>query len=707
MSNQAAQANASLEALVGQVADEFTQRLNRGERPSVEEYVAKHPEIAEELRHVLPALGLLRLPDVEAALADGDPTLAEPLGDFRLVREIGRGAMGVVYEAQQLSLANRKVAVKILPFAAALDPRQLQRFKNEAQAAASLHHEHIVPVYYTDCERGVHFYVMQYIDGLSLAAIIAELRRQAGREPADPQRTMPCSSPADARSSAGTDTLTLAELTTEGSMHLPGYFPNVARLGLEAAKGLEHAHQEVVWHRDIKPANLLVDRRGSLWIADFGLAQIRSNMQLTQPGELVGTYRYMSPEQALAKRVPVDHRTDVYSLGATLYELLTLEPVFGGNDSQELLRQIVFDDPRPPRRLNRDVPRDLETIVMKALAKAPAHRYASAKEMAEDLHLFLNDQPIKARPEGLPRWLWRKSRRYAGSIALGLAAVITSVVLLILLLSLNRPSPEEKEQRMQQEALARLTGDLDLKKKVTLIGEHGPPGYFRVRTNPIPAKLVEAPDGAFSVQSWEHGLIELLPDPRLDRYRFSAEVRHERQIDYECRAGIYFAHSEDPDGDTVAHFHCNVAFNDLVEVGAKDANGIKQNNSVGLQAHRQPPEGLKHDKAYIEKAETTFLPARPVGALGPWRGIAVEVRPKTIKVYWKKDCVTPTSREECIAVTPRADLMRTVRRLIVRPDQPLPANSPQFSPRGGLGLYVSLGVASFRNVIVEPLGDED
>jgi serine/threonine protein kinase len=696
MSDQAVQANASVEALVGQVADEFTQRLNRGERPTVEEYVEQHPAIADLLREVLPALGLLRRPDVEAGLTDGDPNLAEPLGDFRLVRELGRGGMGIVYEARQLSL-KRTVAVKVLPFAAALDPRRLQRFKNEALAAASLHHEHIVPVYFVGCERGVHFYAMQYIDGLSVAAIIAELRRLAGREPADPQQTVPYSSPAGAPTVGGMDTWSLAALTTEGSMRSPGYFQNVARLGLEAAKGLDHAHQNFVWHRDIKPANLLVDRRGSLWIADFGLAQIR-NERLSVSGELIGTYRYMSPEQALANRVPVDQRTDVYSLGATLYELLTLEPVFSGNDPRELLRQIAFDDPLPPRRRNRHVPRDLETIVLTALAKAPTHRYASAKELAEDLHRYLNDLPIKARPEGLPRWLWRRSRRYAGKVALGLAAVITSIVLLLFLLQLNKPSEEEKENLRQQQALEALTQGLDLNRKVTLVGERGRPGYSRWRSDENAGKILSAEDGAFSVQNWEYGLVELLPDPRLEHYRFRAEVRHERQASQESRVGIYFAHSQQPDGETVAHFHCNVAFNDLVDVGAADANGSHPGNSVDLQVHRQRPAGLEPLKAFFANAYTSFVPAKPWGALGPWRRIAVEVRPETIKVFWT---------DKCFAVIPRATLVRNTRRLSARPDQPLPTRHPLFAPRDGLGLYVSLGVASFRNVVVELLGDEN
>ncbi len=555
----------SVEELVGQVADEFTQRLNRGEKPSIEEYAEKHPDIAEVLRQVLPALALIRQPEVEAALSQDDPNLAEPLGDFRLIREIGRGAMGIVYEARQLSL-NRTVAVKILPFAAALDPRRVQRFKTEALAAARLHHEHIVPVYFVGCERGVHFYAMQYIEGLSLAAILAELRCVAGKAPADPQRTRPDFTQAGAGPTGGTETSPLAALTTEGSMRSRGYFQSVARLGLEAAKGLEHAHQNVVWHRDIKPANLIVDRGGSLWVADFGLAHMHSDSRLTMSGELMGTYRYMSPEQALANRVPVDQRTDVYSLGATLYELLTLEPVFNGKDSKELLRQIAFEDPRPPRSLNRHVPRDLETIVLTALAKPPGHRFSSAKEMAEDLQRFLNDQPIKARPEGLLRWLGRKSRRYAAAITLGMAAVITLVVLLLFLRQLNKLSAEEEENRRQQQALAALTQDLDMTRKVTLIGERGRPGYYRWLTDDKPGKILSTPDGEFSVQNWEYGLVELLPDPRLLRYRFSADVRHEKQAQQESRVGIYFAHSQNQQGGVENHYYCNVAFNDLVDV---------------------------------------------------------------------------------------------------------------------------------------------
>jgi len=339
------------------------------------------------------------------------------LGDYRILREIGRGGMGVVYEAQQMSLG-RRVALKMLPFASALDARQLQRFHNEAQAAAHLHHQNIVPVYAVGCERSVHYYAMQFIEGRTLAAMIEELRQGAGlpaetdRSPS-PLKDSPsplCPAPTPDKPVAGSTLETPAGLhSTDHSTRSRSFFRTAVQLGVQAAQGLDHAHQLGIVHRDIKPGNLMVDVRGNLWITDFGLAQIQGDNKLTLTGDLLGTLRYMSPEQALAQRVTVDQRTDIYSLGVTLYELLTLEPACNGPDRQAVLRQIAFEDPPHPRKLNRSIPVDLETIVLKAIAKNPTERYATARELGDDLERFLRDEPVRAkRPT-----LMQKARKWA------------------------------------------------------------------------------------------------------------------------------------------------------------------------------------------------------------------------------------------------------------------------------------------------------
>jgi serine/threonine protein kinase len=427
--NAAVADSQALESLMVRVADEFIDRLNRGEQPDVEDYAGRHPQIAGLLRQMLPALQLLRVPATAVGAAGGTAAAATPeaecLGDFRLLREVGRGGMGVVYEAEQRSLG-RRVAVKVLPFAAALDARHLQRFQNEAHAAAQLHHTHIVPVYAVGCERGVHFYAMQFIDGRTLAAVIDELRRSVGRGTAEDV-------PGPDSSAAAPDTAPRADLATERSVNDPEHFRMVARLGVQAAEALEYAHRLGVVHRDVKPANLLVDAGGNLWITDFGLAQLQCETKLTLSGDLLGTLRYMSPEQTLGGRAPLDHRTDVYSLGATLYELLTLEPVFPGRDRQELLHQIALVEPVLPRRRNRAIPPELETVVLKALAKNQAERYATAQEFGDDLQRFLDNRPIQAKRPNV----WQRVRKWTIRHRPWVrAAVLTAFVVLLLAVGL-------------------------------------------------------------------------------------------------------------------------------------------------------------------------------------------------------------------------------------------------------------------------------
>jgi tetratricopeptide (TPR) repeat protein len=461
----------STEALMGEIVDDFLERIGDGGRPDIEEYARRYPDLATILRQMLPALRAIHSSAADAARAPGGPAsgieLEGPPGDFQIVREIGRGGMGVVYEAVQASLG-RRVALKLLPFSAALDARQRQRFQNEAHAAAHLHHQNIVPVYTVGCQRGVHFYAMQFIEGRTLAALIEDLRSLAGMEPDDsdcprgpasrligdsiPGRIMSApgrsavprfgedSTPAAVDpGTAGTPLGPAAPAPREARAAViptahcigdPRLIRTAAHLAMQAAEALEHAHGRGVVHRDVKPANLLVDGQGNLWVTDFGLAHVLTGTRLTLTGDLVGTLRYMSPEQALAHPGEVDHRTDIYSLGATLYELLTLEPAFDGRRREELLRQVAFEEPLPPRRLSRAIPGELETIVLKAIAKDPAGRYATAREFADDLRRFLEDKPIRARrPSRLERarkWV-RRHRPAVWSVAV--ASIVTLTIL--------------------------------------------------------------------------------------------------------------------------------------------------------------------------------------------------------------------------------------------------------------------------------------
>jgi len=471
------------EGELARLCEEISGLLCQGAVVDIEQYAARWPQYADELRQVLSAMQMLaglKFAEGSAPVGSGEELegAGEVLDDFRLLREIGRGGMGIVYEAQQLSL-RRRVALKVLPFASVLDSRQLRRFQNEAQAAAQLHHPRIVPVHGVGCDRGVHYYAMQLINGPTLATVIGELRLRAGMNwpPASPAETTaraPCG-PAGDHSfilrDAGTPgeqcgdsaqegtllrmtTSAAGILSTSGSHRGSTFIRAAVQLGIDVAEALDYAHQEGILHRDIKPGNLLLDERGSVWVADFGLARIEADPGLTLTGDLVGTLRYMSPEQTLGDRVAIDNRTDVYSLGATLYELLTLQPVFAGEDRQSLLRQVVFEEPRPARQVQRHLPVALETILLKALAKSPSDRYATAGAMAEDLRRFLEQKPILAtRPSWIDRaakWALRNRQLVAMGTAGLLVAVVTLAVANLLIW---------REQHRTREALDAVVGE--------------------------------------------------------------------------------------------------------------------------------------------------------------------------------------------------------------------------------------------------------
>lgn len=411
------------------ILERYLAGLEEGNAPDHDALLAAHPDLAGEL---LPYLESLRLLDgatrdlraAKAVVSEADAIApgGRQIGEYRIVREVGRGGMGIVYEAHQKSL-NRQVALKILPFAAVLDQRQIARFRNEAQAAAQLHHPHIVPVFAVGQEQGIYFYAMQYIDGQSLDQAIAELREFA-------PRTGDASTKEAGAVNGSTTTLNYAATSAFGSqkpVRSSDFFRTVARLGKEAAEALQHAHENGIIHRDVKPSNLLIDRHGKLWVTDFGLARIQSDNGVTLTGDVIGTLRYMSPEQA-GGSVLVDARTDVYSLGVTLYELLTQRYAHLAEDRRTLLRQIVDDEPVAPRKINSAIPVDLETIVLGAMAKARDDRYATAQNLAEDLDRFLEGRPTLARRPTLMDRAGKWARRHRPLVAVAACAVLLLTV---------------------------------------------------------------------------------------------------------------------------------------------------------------------------------------------------------------------------------------------------------------------------------------
>ena len=426
------------EARVAEALEQYAASIDAGHPMSREDLLADYEEVAAELIGCLDSLDFIR--QVAPQLNDGPDDAKNAsaairplatLGDFRIVRELGRGGMGVVYEAEQLSLG-RRVALKVLPFASMLDKQQLARFKNEARAAATLDHPNIVAIHSVGSERGVHYYAMQLVEGQSLAEVVEQLRQDNEKSVVSGQLPVATrnAQPATDNGQLTTDTQPIAALSTIPAFDTREYFRTIAQLGIQAAEALDHAHQNGILHRDVKPANLMVDDAGKLWITDFGLARIEADAGMTMTGDIVGTLRYMSPEQVLAKRVVVDHRSDIYSLGVTLYELLALRPAFVNDDRQELLRQIAFEDPRKLRQVNSRIPLDLETIILKAIEKNPSDRFAIAKELADDLRRYLNDQPIKARPQRLIATARKWSRRHRGLLVATAATVLVSGIVL-------------------------------------------------------------------------------------------------------------------------------------------------------------------------------------------------------------------------------------------------------------------------------------
>jgi WD40 repeat protein/serine/threonine protein kinase len=456
------------------LAAEFLDRRRGGEPVSPSEYAEQYPRYAEQILEFFPALEVMEglkpgsgdPTDSFASRAEaaGTPRL-EKLGEYRILREIGHGGMGVVYEAIQETLG-RRVALRVLPLHGRIDAIRMQRFQVEAPSAARLHHPSIVPVHGVGEAGGIHYYVMQYIQGHGLDVILDDLRRlRAGvgaagvaksdtgsmavarslltgrfaaskpeRDGGAPSATVPdekggSSTAPDDRSATAASVSSVLSNPTES-----GYYCAVARLGIQVANALAHAHAQGVLHRDIKPSNLLLDIEGHVWITDFGLAKLEGAEGPTRTDDIIGTLRFMGPERFEGWS---DRRSDMYGLGATLYEMLTLRPAFDAGTRVKLIEQVIHDPPPAPRKVDLRIPRDLETIVLKSIAKEPGERYATAEALASDLENYLADKPIVARRSSPAERTWRWCRRNkaaagllaaSGSAALALVGVVVGII---------------------------------------------------------------------------------------------------------------------------------------------------------------------------------------------------------------------------------------------------------------------------------------
>ncbi len=420
------------------LGEEFIERWRRGERPSVEEYAAAHPELADGIRSLFPGMlemeGLrgsghaTRLAGAEDAgdAAARPPGLPQSIGPYRVEREIGRGGMGVVYLAEDTRL-HRRVALKVLPPEVASSRDLRRRFEREASVASRLDHPGICTVYEAGEEQGTGFIAMRYVEGESLDRWVAR------------------------RSERLRDTMGDVR-TREGVLRVVAVIE-------EAARALHAAHEAGLIHRDIKPANVMVTEAGEPVLLDFGLAREteEAGPALTLSGALMGTPLYMSPEQIAAERGRVDRRTDVYSLGVTLYECLTGRPPFEAPTREALYRRILETEAEDPRRLNRSLPDDLRVVVETAMEKDRERRYRTAEAFAEDLRRVREREPILARPAGpwlrLRRWSERNPA-VAGSVAALFLSLSAGLAVSLHLLDETRTERDAKDTALGERGRA-------------------------------------------------------------------------------------------------------------------------------------------------------------------------------------------------------------------------------------------------------------
>ncbi len=497
--------------LLEQIVADFTKRLRRGQHPAIGDYQQQFPNLSDEIEELLSSVAM-----IEQLKGESDPTpnnrklldrvsQLSQIGSYKIIREVGRGGMGVVFEAIHESLG-RRVAIKVMPTPLVNGEKYVERFKREAQSAARLHHTNIVSVFGVGEKDGLHYYVMDFVDGQSLSEIVFGLNRRTGdttrngndstkmdarlggscqsdtaSENNDFELALPRPSVAEDVASNPTgesgfapraqdpsavyqrDAATLATLDA----HDPKHFRWAARIGASVADALTYAHDQRILHRDIKPSNIMLDRKGIVWVTDFGLAKDNScDLNLTRTGDVIGTPQYLAPESLEGK---YDQRSETYCLGLTLYELVTLRPAYAPGSPGEVIRAIATSSPVSPRKINPQVPLDLSTIIDKAVSRDPQQRYQTAEELHSDLLAFTEDRPIAARRPNLLETAIRWSRRnplpaalsVVSAVLLTLVAVVASIGYLSTIAALDQEAEKSARLTIQQLATDRARKDAE------------------------------------------------------------------------------------------------------------------------------------------------------------------------------------------------------------------------------------------------------
>jgi serine/threonine-protein kinase len=570
---------------------------------------------------------------------------------YRLVRKLAEGGMGVVYEAREEAL-QRTVALKLVRCGLLAGDAAIQRFRTEAQAVARLEHPHIVRIYDYGEFEGVPYFSMELMAGSLTDKLNGEL---------PPER-------------------------------------EAAQLVETLARAVQFAHEHKVLHRDLKPGNVLLAADGTVKLSDFGLAKLLdSDSAQTYSDAVLGTPSYMSPEQAGGDLKKVDVVSDVYSLGAILYELLTARPPFRGTTRAETLDMVRSVPPESPAALRPDLSPALEAICLKCLEKEPQDRYASAGQLAERLRAFLDGKPITERPPGRLTKMWRSLRRIPSQAA-GVALLALGCVSVFLARAPFKvdPPPNPKPLSPRAQLVDKLKSGLTYE----FTGTEPLPGPWRLWSangDPIPATTKK---DCFTVETFGTALVELTDDPACDHYRFSFEVRHDDEKE-KSHIGVYFGGRDVVNADGVAL----QSYYSFTYCDRKSGHGFDEfKGRAKLRYCCVEPDAVNVNVPAIQIGSVIPFDAAGVDhGPGPWRKITVEVTPDGIQVTGPD----PASNKAITASTKGLQDSQVYLAEVREKSQAKHAGIPvEFRHRGGLGLIVVRSAASFRNIILEPLGEK-